>query len=50
MRWEDLPESRTSRIAAAKAVAAVVAAAGGGFPGGAGGLSIGTVLMLGMIG
>ena len=51
MRWEDLPESRTSRTAAATTAAGGGGGrGGGGIPGGAGGLSIGTILLLGLIG
>ena len=50
MRWEDLPESQNVEDRRGEAGGGGGGGFGGGFPGGAGGLSIGTVLILGMIG
>ena len=50
MRWEDLPESQNVEDRRGEAGGGGGGGFGGGFPGGAGGLSIGTVLILGLIG
>ena len=48
MRWEDLPESQN--VEDRRGEVGGGGGFGGGFPGGAGGMSIGTVLILGLIG
>jgi uncharacterized protein len=49
MRWEDLPESQNVEDRRGEAGGGGFGG-GGGFPGGAGGISIGTILVLGLIG
>jgi len=48
MRWEDLPESQN--VEDRRGESGGGGGGGGGFPGGAGGLGIGTILVLGLIG
>jgi predicted metalloprotease len=51
MRWEDLPESQNVEDRRGEeGGGGGFGRGGGGFPGGAGGLSIGTILVLGLIG
>lgn len=50
MRWEDLPESQNVEDRRGEEGGGGGFGRGGGFPGGAGGLSIGTILVLGLIG
>jgi predicted metalloprotease len=51
MRWEDLPESQNVEDRRGESGGGGGGGGfGGGFPGGAGGLSIGTILVLGLIG
>ena len=50
MRWEDLPESQNVEDRRGEEGGGGFGRGGGGFPGGAGGLSIGTILVLGLIG
>jgi predicted metalloprotease len=50
MRWEDLPESQNVEDRRGEDGGGGFGRGGGGFPGGAGGLSIGAILVLGLIG